>query len=263
MGRRALAVLPALPAVGAAVIVASVLRAAHRSDLPSFPNQDASGEFGDPSLPRLRFVCVGDSSLTGPGLETVDSIFVRRIAMSYADRPHVELISLAVGGSKATDVIEGQLEEAVELAPDIAVVSVGSNDAIRGINVRKYRERLDYILERLAQTSGAIVLVGMGDFCSIPRLPPSLRPYMSHRSRIFNDAARAAASAHPLTTKVHTQGRMVTAFNGDLEMFAGDHFHASDEGHRVFAEESMPAFGAAYRLWRQRSAAGGRSGGSG
>ncbi len=72
LGRHALAVVPALPALGAAVIVAAVLRAAHRSDLPSFPNQDASGEFGDPSLPRLRIVCVGDSSLTGPGLETVD-----------------------------------------------------------------------------------------------------------------------------------------------------------------------------------------------
>ncbi|MFH2072357.1 MAG: GDSL-type esterase/lipase family protein, partial [Actinomycetota bacterium] len=248
----------AVPALGATAALAVVLRAAHRSDLPSFPNQDASGTFGDPSLPRLRIVCIGDSSLTGPGLDRIDSLFIRRIARSYADRHHVELISLAVGGSKATDVIEGQLSEAVGLSPDIAVISVGSNDAMRGVPVRRYREQLDHILERLGPVSGAMLLVGIGDLGTVPRLPPVLRPYLSYRSQIFNEAATEAAAVNPRAVKVHTRGRMTTAFVGDPALFAGDQFHASDEGHRIFAEETGPAFGAAYRLWRQRTAAGGR-----
>jgi len=239
--------------------MAFVLRAAHRSDLPSFPNQDASGTFGDPSLPPLRIVCVGDSSMTGPGLDSIDSIFIRRIAHSYADRFHIELISLAVGGSRASDVIEGQLQGAVEAGPDIAVVSVGSNDAIRGVGTAKYRAAMDHIIERLGEVSGAILVVGNGDLATIPRLPAPLRPYMRHRSRIFNEVAAEAASAHPATIKVHTRGRMSTAFDGDLSMFAGDQFHASDEGHRVFAEEAAPAFAAALRLWDQRGSPRGDS----
>jgi len=247
--------IPTVPALGAAAVIAFVLRAAHRSDLPSFPNQDASGTFGDPSLPRLRVVCVGDSSLTGPGLDRIDNLFIRRIARTYADRHHVELISLAVGGSKATDVIEGQLADAVDLRPDIAVVSVGANDAMRGVPVGRYEERLRHILERLGPVSGAIVMVGIGDLGTIPRLPQGLRPLMTHRSRIFDEAAAAVAATHPLAAKVHTKGRMSTEFDGgDLALFAGDQFHASDEGHRIFAEETAPAFAAAYRLWGLRSA---------
>ena len=259
LGKRALALIPAVPALGAAAILTLVMRAAHRSDLPTFPNQDASGTFGDPSLPCLRIVCIGDSSLTGPGLKSIDSLFIRRIARSYSDRHHVELISLAVGGSKATDVIEGQLDDAVNLAPDIAVVSVGANDAMRGVYLPRYREQVDHILRRLGETAGAIFIVGMGDLGTIPRLPDPMRNFLARRSRIFNEAAGEAAVAHPLAVKVYTRGRMSTAFEGELSMFAADQFHASDEGHRIFAEEAEPAFRTAYRLWRQRDTAGGRS----
>ena len=243
--RRLIALIPAIP-FGA--ILAAVLRAAHRKDLPSFPNQDASATFGDPSLPRLRIVCVGDSSLSGPGLRDIDSIFVRRIARRYADRHHVEVISLAVGGSKATDVIEGQLAFAVELEPDLAVVSVGSNDAIRGVSTGRYRERLDRIIGDLAPAAGAVVVVGMGDFGSIPRLPAILRPYLRRRSTRFNETAAAAAAAHPRAIKVYTRGRMTSAFYEDTAMFAGDQFHAGDTGHGVFAESSESAFDAALAM---------------
>lgn len=257
VGRR---FLTAMPALGAAWMAAAVLRAAHRSDLPSFPNSDASGVFGDPSLPLLRMVAVGDSSLTGPGLRHLDSIFIRRIARSYADRHHVELISLGVGGSKAQDVIEGQLEEAVALHADVAVVSVGSNDAIRAISPGRYQRRVDGILGRLEETAGAVVVIGMGDLGMIPRLPATLRPYLRRRSRHFDAAATRATLRHPRAVKVHTGGRITDAFDGrDPSVFAADLFHAADEGHRVFAEEAAPAFDRAYRIAMRRRVAG-RSG---
>ncbi|MCB2224752.1 MAG: hypothetical protein KQH83_11345 [Actinobacteria bacterium] len=240
------------------MLLASVLRAAHRSDLPSFSNHDVSGTFGDPSLPRMRVVCLGDSSLTGPGLESIDSIFIRRLVRPYAEHHHVELISLAVGGSKAIDVIEGQLDEAVDLRPDIALVSVGSNDAIRAVPPAVYRRRMDHILDRLGEVSGAMLVLGMGDLSTIPRLPPALKPFLRRRSRLFDGAAAAAAASHPVAVKVWTRGRMADGFEGRLDLFAGDQFHAGDEGHRLFAEETEPAFRAAYRLWRQREAAGRR-----
>jgi hypothetical protein len=117
--KRALYAVPAVPAAAAAFVVVQVLRAAHRTDLPSFSNQDPSGLFGDPASPRLRIVALGDSSITSPGVEDLDNTWIRRLARSQADRHHVELIALAVGGSKARDVVEGQLDEAVRLRPDV------------------------------------------------------------------------------------------------------------------------------------------------
>lgn len=251
---RRLLAIPLLPLVGAGFLLTQVLRAAHRSDLPSFPNQDPSGSFGDRSLPPLRIVAVGDSSITSPGVQRLDNTWIRRSASTFADERHVELICLAVGGSKAHDVIEGQLAEAVRLRPDIAVVSVGANDAIRAVPVSRYRRNLHYILTRLEEAAGGVVVFGMGDLGSIPRLPKALRPYLSHRSRVFNDAAREVALAHPRAVKVWTLGRVSSAFWGDTSLFAADMFHAGDAGHAVFTEGALPAMRAAYQLARVRRA---------
>lgn len=251
-----LAVVSSLPLLGAGFLALQIRRAAHRPDLPSFTNQDISGTFGDPASPPLRIVAVGDSSLTAPGVEDIDDVWLRRIAHAYATRHRVELISLGVGGSRARDVIDGQLAAAVALRPDVAVVTVGSNDAIRAAGVRRYAAALEVLVGRLEAVSGAVLLVGMGDLGSIPRLPSALRPYLTRRSRTFDRACLRVAVAHPRTVKVHARGLMVTAFRADPSLFAPDLFHASAAGHAVFADAAAPAFEAAYRIALSRGPGG-------
>lgn len=246
-----------LPLLGAGFLLLQVRRAAHRDDLPSFTNQDISGAFGDPASPPLRLVAVGDSSLTAPGIDDLDSVWLRRLARRYAESHRVELISLGVGGSRARDVVEGQLDAAVSLRPDIAVVTVGSNDAIRATSVRRFTADMEAIVSRLEAVSGAVMVLGMGDLGSIPRLPPSLRPYLSRRSRGFDAACVKVAVAHPRAVKVHTRGRMVAAFWEDQALFGADLFHASERGQAVFATETASAFEAAYRIALRRRPAGG------
>jgi len=254
--KRALYAVPAVPAAAAAFVVVQVLRAAHRTDLPSFSNQDPSGLFGDPASPRLRIVALGDSSITSPGVEDLDNTWIRRLARSQADRHHVELIALAVGGSKARDVVEGQLDEAVRLRPDVAVVCVGANDVIRGVPLDRYRDEITEIVTRLQETAGAILLFGVGDLGVIPRLPPTLRPYLSRRSARFDAVCHELAVRSERVVKVWTKGRVSTAFVDDESLFARDLFHAGDDGHAIFAEEAAPAMEAAATIARRhRSAA--------
>jgi len=243
-----LTVLSSLPLAGAGLLLYQIRRAAHRPDLPSFTNQDISGSFGDPALPPLRIVAVGDSSLTAPGIDNLDDVWLRRVALAYTDRHHVELISLGVGGSRARDVVEGQLDAAVGLHPDVAVVTVGGNDAIRSEPVRRYTAALEEIVGRLEPVSGAVVLVGVGDLGTIPRLPSSLRPYLSRRSRTFDRACLRVAVTHPRTVRAQARKPMASTFRTDPALFAADQFHASAAGHAVFAQAAAPAFEAAYRM---------------
>jgi lysophospholipase L1-like esterase len=259
--RRVPATLAAVPLAGAAFLLTQVLRAAHRSDLPSFPNQEPSGTFGDPDAPALRIVAVGDSSLTVPGVEDLDNMWIRRLAIDYADEHLVEFISLGVGGSKLQDVIEGQLEEALALAPDIAVVSAGANDAIRATPTARFRASLDHIVSRLEEAAGAVLVLGMGDAGSIPRLPKTVRPYLTRRTRIYDRICAEVVLAHPRAVKVYTRGRICSAFWEDRSLFAADQFHAGDRGHLLFAEEAGPAFRAAYAI--ARDGHGGPAGASG
>lgn len=251
---RPLLAVSSLPLLGVGFLLLQVRRAAHRDDLPSFANQDISGTFGDPTAPPLRLVAVGDSSLTAPGIEDLDGAWLRRLAQRYAEGHRVELISLGVGGSRARDVIEGQLDAAESLRPDIAVVTVGSNDAIRATRARRFTADLEQIVSRLEAVSGAVVVLGMGDLGSIPRLPPSLRPYLSYRSRCFDAACVRVAVAHRHTVKVHTRGRLVSDFWEDPSLFGRDLFHASERGHAVFSAAAAAAFEAAYRIALRRRA---------
>jgi lysophospholipase L1-like esterase len=243
-----LTVLSSLPLAGAGFLAYQIRRAAHRPDLPSFTNQDISGTFGDPALPPLRVVAVGDSSLTAPGIDDLNDVWLRRVALAYTNRHRVELVSLGVGGSRARDVVEGQLDAAVALQPDVAVVTVGGNDAIRAEPVRRYTAALETIVGRLEGVSGAVVLVGVGDLGTIPRLPSSLRPYLSRRSRTFDRACLRVAVTHPRTVRAQARKPMASAFRTDPALFGADQFHASAAGHAVFAQAAAPAFEAAYRM---------------
>lgn len=251
--RRALRVVPTACAAGFAFFALQVLRAAHRRDLPSFPNQDPSGTFGDPSLPQLRIVALGDSSITAPGIEDLDETWIRLAAQGFADRHHVELIALAVGGSRARDVVEGQLAEAIRLEPDIAIVSVGANDAIRATTAASYRADVDRIATELEEAGAAVVLMGVGDLGSIPRLPAPLRPILTRRAAAFNHAAEAIAARSATIVKIHVTGRMSTAFWDDPDLFGPDQFHAGRRGHALFAEEILPAMRAALAIAQSRA----------
>ena len=232
----------ALPAAGLGYLAGQVYRAGHRKDLPTHTNQETSGTFGHPGDHKLRLVAIGDSSITCPGVETLDDCFVRRIAIHLSDRYFVELTSLAVGGSKATDVLEGQLERAIALKPHLALCSVGANDALRATRVRDYEAVLDQIVDALVEVAGGVTVVGVGDLGTIPRLPRALRPLLTFRSRRFDDAASRVAARHERVTKTDNWGRMSAAFaEGNPAMWAGDQFHASGDGHAVFAEESLSA----------------------
>lgn len=220
---------------------AQVKRQAHRKDLPSYTNQDPSGSFGDSANPTLRIVALGDSSITAPGVEPLDDCFVRRVALHLTDRYFVDLINVAVGGSKSRDVLDEQVEEALKHGPDVALVSVGANDALRGTPVSRYEHELDQIFGRLHPHVGAIVVMGVGDLGTVPRLPASVRGIATWRSKLFDDAVERAVSEYPRITKSDNWSGPDQFASRDLALFAGDQFHASAQGHAVFAERVIPA----------------------
>jgi lysophospholipase L1-like esterase len=231
----------AVPLAAAAVLVGEVLHMAHRRDLPSLENQDPSGVFGDPDLPELSVVALGDSSVTAPGVEPLDASWIRRIAHDLSRDHHVHLHSVAVGGAKSADVLRDQLEVAIALAPDIAVVSVGANDALRATPVARFERELNQIVSRLADTARiGVAVTGIGDLGTIPRLPSVPRAYARVRSRSFDRATQRVAAAYPNTAKATTWGPTWGQFEYEPDMFAGDLFHASAEGHAIFGSHMIP-----------------------
>ncbi|HEX9855898.1 MAG TPA: GDSL-type esterase/lipase family protein [Acidimicrobiia bacterium] len=226
---------------GAGSMLGEILYAAHRPDLPSLENQDPSVEVGAHDAPSIDIVVLGDSSVTAPGVEPLDAAWPRRVANHLADRYRVRLRSVAVGGAKVSDVLRDQLSAALAAPADIALVSVGANDALRGTTIAVYERDLDDVVRRLAARVSAVGLCGVGDIGTIPRLPTFVRSIGTVRARAFDRAIARVAARNPGVLKSTTWGPLWERFDrGDPEIFAADQFHASGEGHAVFAASIIP-----------------------
>ncbi len=220
---------------------------------PLSPTRTSRRPSAIPAAPLLRVVAVGDSSLTAPGIEDLDDVWLRRLVRRYAEGHRVELISLGVGGSRARDVVDGQLDAAA-----------GPAARHRRRHRRLQRRHPGHaasaataptwstIVARLEEVSGAVLVLGMGDLGSIPRLPPSLRPYLSRRSRRFDAACVRVAVSHPHAVKVHTRGRMVSAFYDDPPSSPATS-STLRRGPRRLRRGGGAAFDAAYRIAQRRA----------
>ncbi len=202
---------------------------------PELESFDPSREFGDPRLPRLRVAVLGDSSVTAPGVTGPDDIWVSRVCEHLADFFHVELASFAEGGSTTRDLLENQLPRAIEFEPDLVLVAVGANDAMKGVPLRTFEKNLGTLIGRLADTGATIVQSGVGDLGSIPRLHPPLQNLMSRRALRFDRAHWRVAERHG-TTVVDQRSDDLAAWYEDRGLWADDRFHVSASGHERWAD---------------------------
>lgn len=211
---------------------------AHRP-LPSFEGFDASTVIGNAAAPALRLAVLGDSTCTGPGLSSPDDLWCRVVARTLADRYRVELTSVAAGGAKVVDVLEGQLEAALALRPDVAIVSVGANDALRPIPSTLIATRLEAITAALAAVCPFVVLSGIGDLGTIPRLVPPLDLLARRRGRLVDRIHAEIAERHHNVVKIPMWELTAEDFRTRSDVWSPDLFHPSAAGHAVWARAAL------------------------
>jgi lysophospholipase L1-like esterase len=203
--------------------------------LPTFVDLDSSGTEGPEDGTPLRMVVLGDSSCTGSGLQDPSDIWVRVLARMIGTHGYrVEVVSFAVGGSKASDLVQDQLRPAVELGGDIALISVGGNDALRGVRLAPFEDALDTLVSSLSGAVGTLALSGVGDMGTVPRLPHTIAAAARRRGRAMNAIHHRVAARHGVL--VADQWAWAVERFKDRTVFSPDLFHPNADGHRVWAE---------------------------
>ncbi len=194
---------------------------------------------GPEGLPEVRVALIGDSTITGPGLDHVDDLWVRQVAARLSDRYRLVLASEAVGGARARDVLMYQVRAAVARCPDVAIVSVGANDALRRIRIGRFAAQLTAIVTALGNAGAEVVLCGVGDVGAAPRVPFPLKMVVSERSRAV-DRIHARVAAQHGVAKVAVGELTNDLFRSRPERFCADLFHPNRGGHTVWADAAFP-----------------------
>lgn len=228
----------ALPAVTAGGLVVQAYRAAH-APVPAFADLDVSGEYGNGTGPPIRVAVLGDSTLTGPGLDHPRDIFVARAVAELGHR--VRLERHAVGGSRVRDVLESQLPCVLDDPPPVAFVSVGSNDAIHGTSARRFALELRRLLGALASAHVETVCCGLGDLSVVPRAPRALRPLLAARSSILDRHHERVTYGAKRVVRVPAGQLTNHVFRARRDsLFTADRFHPNAAGHAVWADACRP-----------------------
>jgi lysophospholipase L1-like esterase len=195
----------------------------------------------------LRLVAIGDSTVEGledPGPDGVYLGWADRFARRLdAIHPGLLYANLAVRGQTATEVRRTQLQPALALTPDFAVVMAGVNDVLRPKFDRDtLRDDLYAMHAELAAAGSRVLTLTMPDMARVAPLAVVLRKRLEflnsvtyecreHYGSIVVDLAAVPAASHPA-------------------MWHTDRLHANSEGHRRIAAGLAEALGYEVEDWR-------------
>lgn len=191
--------------------------------------------------PWSRYVALGDSFTEGIGDPEPRSPggtrgWADRVAEVLATRTDgFAYANLAIRGRLLQQIIDEQVDAALELRPDLITLSGGGNDIIRpNTDPDVIADRLEGAVERLRSNGATVVLFNGPDIGMTPVL---------NRSRgkvaIYNENLRAVAARHDAIIADMWALRELK----DPRMWAPDRLHFSPIGHTTVARMVLDSIG--------------------
>ncbi len=136
-------------------------------------------------------------------------------------------------------MLEQQLPSALVLGSQLAVVSVGANDAMHGTPMRRFEAELGAVADAFGEAGTGVVLAGVSDLGNIPRLSFPLKALASQRSRAVDRVHARVAARREHVLKVPIAELTDDAFRTGA-VFSRDLFHPNRVGHTAWADAAYP-----------------------
>lgn len=186
----------------------------------------ASLAFAAPAYAVQRvIVAFGDSLTAGFGVTPEDSYPARLQARLRAEGYDYRVVNAGASGDTTAGGLR-RVDWALKNKPDIVIVALGANDAMRGQDLASVRANLDAIVARFQKAGARVLVAGM-------EVPPNYGArYAADFRRLFRDVAlkRRAAFLPFLLDGVAGQPRLNQP----------DGIHPTAEGYRIVVDHLWP-----------------------
>jgi lysophospholipase L1-like esterase len=183
--------------------------------------------------PWTRYVAIGDSFTEGIGDPEPSAPGGNR---GWADRvaevlsrstPDFAYANLAIRGRLLQQILDEQVDAALELSPDLISISAGGNDLIRpGTDPDDVTTRFEAGLAKLVSTGATVVMFNGPDIGMTPVLSR-----VRGKVAIYNENLRYLAQKYDAIVADMWSLREL----GDTQMWAPDRLHFSPLGHHTIA----------------------------
>jgi acyl-CoA thioesterase-1 len=170
-------------------------------------------------------IFLGDSLTAGYGLPA-DDAFPQLVARSLRDKGRpIRVVNAGVSGDTTTGGLE-RLSWLLKQKPDVLVVGLGANDAMRGQPIDAIESNLRGIVDRGRAAGAKVVLLGM-------RIPTNFGP----------EYAEAFAAIYPRVAKDEKTILMpflLEGVGGHADLNQNDGIHPNLAGERIVAAGVVP-----------------------
>jgi lysophospholipase L1-like esterase len=189
--------------------------------------------------PWSRYVAIGDSFTEGIGDPEPRSPgghrgWADRVAEVLSDQTDdFAYANLAIRGRLLQQIMDEQIEPAMQLRPDLVTISAGGNDIIRpGTDPDEVAARFETGLARLVSGGATVVMFNGPDIGATPVLGR-----VRGKVAIYNENLRALAQKYDAVVADMWALRELT----DPRMWAPDRLHFSPVGHQAIARMVLKA----------------------
>ncbi|WP_205475214.1 SGNH/GDSL hydrolase family protein [Nocardioides sp. SYSU D00038] len=214
------------------------------------PPPDATGWYGRGRPgPAIKVALLGDSSAAGYGVDRVQETPGALLASGIAEQAgrRVYLRSFAVVGARSSD-LAAQLDRALPIEPDLAVVLIGANDVTHQVRPATSVGYLAEAVRRLREAGVAVLVGTCPDLGTVQPIPPPLK-------QVARTWSRRMAAAQTIAV-LEGGGRTVSLGSilgpefaaAPALLFGPDQFHPSAAGYRALASVLTPSAVAALGL---------------
>lgn len=190
-----------------------------------------------PGPDPLHVVWLGDSTTTGVGT-TFETSMAWLVTERLTDGPALVTV-LGRSGDQVHEVLGEQLPRLDDVRDaHVVLVSIGANDVTALTRRPTFEGRYETMVDAVTSTlpEALVVLVGIPDMGTAPRLPVPLRQIAGLRASQLDDVIAGVARRAELH-HVELADRTSGTFSSDPDRyFSDDDFHPSADGHRVWAD---------------------------
>lgn len=176
----------------------------------------------------LVVVAFGDSLTAGYNIGAEEA-FPARLEAALRDRGYpVRVVNAGVSGDTTAGGL-ARLDWMLADAPDVVIVELGANDALRGMDPALTEANLDAILTRLRAEDIDVLLAGM-------LAPPNLGPAYA---QAYNSLFPRLAERHDVPLYPFFLDGVIGV--GDRSLLLADGMHPSPSGVDVIVRRILPA----------------------
>lgn len=199
-----------------------------RQSVPVLPEPPGDREGAAGTGRPLRLLIAGDSGAAGVGAPNQREALLGQLIADLATDFSVEWNLQATSGHTTAQTLE-RLGQLPQQTFDVAVTSLGVNDAISMVSLRNWRDRQARLRQLLRDRFGVRTLVvsGLPPVHGFPALPQPLRWHVGSRATQLHRALARDVAAEADARFIDLR------FSDDMALMASDGFHP---GPKIYAE---------------------------